>query len=84
MFIIHSNVGADVTADHKVVNEENAFAASLRSRGTGSPLGFKGTLCRKSCAGNEEKLQKFVPPNQKPGINRTENSLEFIRACEGF
>ena len=27
-------------------------------------------------------LQKFVPPDQKPGIIHTDDSLECIRACE--
>ena len=29
-------------------------------------------------------LQKFLPPDQKPGMINTETSLEFIRACEDF
>ena len=29
-------------------------------------------------------LQKFLPPDQKPGMINTETSLEFIRSCEDF
>ena len=29
-----------------------------------------------------KSVQKFVPPDQTPGISHTENSLEFHRACE--
>ena len=29
-----------------------------------------------------ECLQKFLPPDQKPGAIHTKISLEFIRACE--
>ena len=32
--------------------------------------------------GTMKCLQKFVLPDQKPGITHTENALEFIRACE--
>ena len=62
-----------------------SFAASVRSRGTGHLFFFCVQSYQnkeRNCSRHDEYLQKFAPPDQKPSLTHSENSLEFLRACE--
>ena len=74
-----------MTADHKVLSEENEarLKASLRSRGTGSFLIQSYPGKKQDCARDDEQLARDrAARSEKPGIIHTDNSLVFTPACE--
>ena len=65
--------------------KEPGFREGVRDcRGAGSSflLGSMLPNEEQNCAGNDEQFVQFLPPDLKPCIKHTNNTLEFIRACE--
>ena len=80
------NVGALITADHKVLSEgcesrnNHRYAVVVQDLAT---QWIQSYPCEtKTSQETQRSLQKFLEPNRKPKVIYTDNSLEFGKACE--
>ena len=78
------NFGDLITADHKVLSEgcesRNNHRLSCR---TWPPQWIQSFPCKtKTSQETQRSLQTFLEPDRKPEVIKTDNSLEFGKACE--
>ena len=80
------NVGALLTADHKVLSEgcesrnKHRYAIVVQDLAT---QWIQAYPCEtKTSQETEKSLQKFLEPTRKPKVIYTDNSLEFGKVCE--
>ena len=75
-----------ITADHKVLNEEGESRNNHRYAVVVLDLAtqwIQSYLCKtKSSHETERSLLQFLEPSHRPKVERTDNSLEFGKACE--
>ena len=80
--------GDALTADHKVLNDENGSRLQHRYAVAVQGLYFCWTQSqsyptkKKTAQETVKRLQGFAPPDQKPRIIHASNCLHFISACE--
>ena len=80
------NFGDLITADHKVLSDNCESRNSHRYTVVVQDLATQWILsypCKtKTSQETERSLQKFLEPDRKPNVIYTDNSLEFVKACE--
>ena len=75
-----------ITADHKVLDEEQEsrlhqrYAVVVQDLTTQWIQSYPSKT--KSAQDTQRSLRKFLRPEENPGSTHTDNSLEFIKACE--
>ena len=83
---IAERLGDMITADHKVLNEEQESRLPHRYAVVVQDLAtqwIQSYPCKtKSAEETQRSLRKILPPEENPRSLETDNSLEFIEACE--
>ena len=80
------NFGGSTTADHKVLIEgcesrnNHRYAVVVQDLAT---RWIQSYPCKtKTSQETQRSLHKFLEPNRKPKVSKTDNSLELGKACE--
>ena len=80
------NLGDLITADHKVLSDNfesrnnHRYAVVVQDLAT---QWIQAYPCKnKNSQETQRSLQKFLEPERKPRVTYTDNSLEFMKACE--
>ena len=85
--VLHTEKYGDLTtADNKVLNEGSESRNNHRHAVVVQDLAtqwIQSYPCKNTSSQETEKrLRKFLEPSQKPKVNYTDNSLEFVKFCE--
>ena len=86
-YLVQTNFGDLITADHKVVSEgcesrNNHRFAIVWCRTWPPPMDPVVSVQNKTSKETQRSLQKFLEPDRNPKVIYTDNSLEFGTACE--